>query len=70
VDGRPGRLWWLAVGCHWVAQAQLDERTLTLQARDLPVESVELVRVSDLEPYIQDQCRLQEAWARHDDEQH
>jgi hypothetical protein len=71
LSGRPaGRLWWLAEGRHWVAQAELDERTLTLHARDLPVESVELVWVSDLEPYIQDQRRLQEAWARHYDEQH
>jgi hypothetical protein len=70
VDGQPVGFWWLAEGRHWVALAELDERTLTLSARDLPVESVELVRVSDLEPYIQGQRRLQEAWARHDDEQH
>jgi hypothetical protein len=36
---------------------------IPLHGRDLPVESVELVRVSDLEPYIQGQRRLQEAWA-------
>jgi hypothetical protein len=70
VDGRPVGFWWLAEGRHWVAQAELDKRTLTLHARDLPIEAVELVRVSDLEPYIQGQRRLQEAWARHDDEQH
>jgi hypothetical protein len=49
---------------------ELDDRTLTLHGRDLPVESVELVRVSELEPYIQGQRRLQEAWARHDDQKH
>jgi hypothetical protein len=70
VDGRPVGFWWLTEGRHWVAQAELDERTLTLYGRDLPVEAVELVRVSDLEPYIQGQRRLQEAWARHYDEQH
>jgi hypothetical protein len=70
VDGRPVGFWWLAEGRHWVARAELDERTLSLYGRDLPVESVELVRVSDLEPYIQGQRRLQEAWARHYDEQH
>ena len=52
-------------GRHWVARTELDDRTLTLHGRDLPVESVELVRVIDLEPYIQGQRRLQEAWARH-----
>ena len=70
VDGQPVGFWWLTEGRHWVARAELDERTLTLHARDLPVESVELVRVSDLEPYIEGQRRLQQAWARHDDEQH
>jgi hypothetical protein len=70
VDGRPVGFAWLAEGRHWVARAELDGRTLTLHARDLPVESVELVQVSDLEPYLQGQHRLQEAWARHDDEEH
>ena len=70
VDGRPVGFEWLAEGRHWVAQAELDDHTLTLHARDLPVESVELVRISDLEPYIEGQRRLLEAWARHHDEQH
>ncbi len=70
VDGRPVAFQWLAEGRHWVAQTELDGRTLTLQARGLPVESVELVRVLDLEPYIEGQRCLQEAWARHYDEEH
>jgi hypothetical protein len=70
VDGWPVGFEWLAEGRHWVAQAELDDRTVTLRVRDLPVESVELVRVSDLEPYIQGQRRLQAAWARHNDEEH
>jgi hypothetical protein len=70
VDGRPVGFWWLAEGRHWVALAELDGRTVALHGRDLPVESVELVRVSDLQPYIQGQRRLQEAWSRHHDEQH
>jgi hypothetical protein len=70
VDGRPVGFAWLAEGRHWVARAGLDGRTLTLHARDLPVESVELVQVTDLEPYIEGQRRLQAAWARHDDEEH
>jgi hypothetical protein len=70
VDGRPVSFWWLVEGRHWVALAEPDGRTLALHGRDLPVESVELVRVTDLEPYIQGQRRLQQAWARHYDEQH
>jgi hypothetical protein len=70
VDGRPVGFWWLAEGRHWIARAELDDRTLTLRGRDLPVEAVELVRVTDLEPYIQGQRRLQEAGTRHYDEEH
>jgi hypothetical protein len=70
VDGRLVGFEWLTEGRHWVARAELDNRTLTLHGRDLPVESVELVRVADLEPYIQGQRRLREAWARHYDHEH
>jgi hypothetical protein len=70
LDGRQVGFQWLAEGRHWVAQTELDDRTLTLRGRDLPVESVELVRVLDLEPYIQGQRRLEAAWARHHDEEH
>lgn len=70
VDGRPVGFEWLAEGRHWVARAELDDHTLTLHARDLPVESVELVRVTNLEPYIEGQRRLEQVWARHHDEEH
>jgi hypothetical protein len=70
VEGRPVAFQWLGEGRHWVAQAELDDRTLTLRGRDLPVESVELVRVFDLQPYIEGQRRLEEAWARHYAEEH
>jgi hypothetical protein len=59
VAGRPVAFAWLAEGRHWVARAELDDRLLTLHGRDLPVESVELVQVADLEPYFQGQRRLQ-----------
>jgi hypothetical protein len=70
VEGRPVAFGWLAEGRHWVAQGELEDRTLTLHARDLPVESVQLVRVTDLEPYLQGQRRQQEAWARHYAQEH
>jgi hypothetical protein len=70
VDGRPVAFEWLAEGRHWVAWAEVDDRTLILHGRDLPVESVELVQVFDLEPYIQGQRRLDEAWTRHYQQEH
>jgi hypothetical protein len=70
VDGRPVAFGWLAEGRHWVALAGLGDRTLVLRGRDLPVGSVKLVRVFDLEPYVEGQRRLQEAWARHYAEEH
>jgi hypothetical protein len=53
VDGRPVGFDLLAEGRHWVAIAELEGRTLVLQARDLAVERVELVRVTDVEPYVE-----------------
>jgi hypothetical protein len=70
VDGRRVTFQWLGEGRHWVAQAELDDRTLTLRGRDLPVGSVELVQVADLEPYVEGQRRLERAWVRHYDEEH
>jgi hypothetical protein len=70
VDGRPVAFDWLAEGRHWVARAELEDCTLTLHGRDLPVESVELVRVAELEPYIQGQRRLHATWAHHQDREH
>ena len=70
VDGRPVVFQWLAEGRHWVAQGGLEDATLTLRARDLPVESVQLVWVTDLEPYLQGQRRQEEAWARHYAQEH
>ncbi|HEV8649717.1 MAG TPA: hypothetical protein VG276_10005 [Actinomycetes bacterium] len=70
VDGQPVAFQWLAEGRHWVARAELDDRALTLHARDLPVGSVELARVTDLEPYIQGTRRLQEAALAHHHDEH
>lgn len=65
VDGRPVAFAWLGEGRHWVAWAELDDRTLTLHGRDLPVGSVELTGVTDLEPFLEGTRRLEQAWARH-----
>jgi hypothetical protein len=65
VDGRPVAFAWLAEGRHWVAHAELEDRTLVLSARDLPLDQVALVRVTDVEPYLDGTRRLEQARARH-----
>jgi hypothetical protein len=64
VDGQPVTFDLLAEGRHWVAMAEVEGRALVLQARDLAPEQVELVRVTDVEPYVDGTERLEEAWAR------
>ena len=64
VDGQPVTFDLLAEGRHWVALAELEGRALVLQARDLAPEQVELVRVTDVEPYVDGTERLEEARAR------
>lgn len=64
LDGRPVRFELLAEGRHWVALAEVEGRALVLQARDLVPEQVELVRVTDVEPYVEGTERLEEARAR------
>ena len=64
MDGQPVTFDLLAEGRHWVALAELEGRALVLQARDLAPEQVELVRVTDVEPYVDGAERLEEARAR------
>jgi hypothetical protein len=70
VDGQPVACAWLGEGRYWVARAALHDRTLTLHGRDLPVGSVELTRITDLEPFIEGARRQEEARARHYDQEH
>jgi len=66
VDGRPVSFELLAGGRHWVAWAELEGRVLVLRARDLAAGEVELVRVDDVEPYVEGTRRLEgETTARH-----
>jgi hypothetical protein len=64
VDGEPVAFAWLAEGRHWVAYAPLEDRTLVLSARDVPVNQVALVRVTDVEPYLDGTRQLDAAWTR------
>jgi hypothetical protein len=66
VEGRPVGFELLGRGRHWVARAELGAWTLVLHARDLPIGEVELIRVTDVEPYVEGTRRLEEAArARH-----
>ena len=67
VDGRPVAFAWLAEGRHWVAYAELADRTLVLSARDLPVDQVALVRITDVEPYLAGTRQIEEAQERRHD---
>lgn len=61
VDGEPQVFGFLAEGAHWVARAELPGFTVTVQGREWPVESVELVRVEALEPYFAGKQQLDAA---------
>ena len=65
VAGRQVAFDLLVTGRHWVAVGELQGRTLVLNARDLPVDQVELVEVAEVEPYVEGTRRLEEARARH-----
>jgi hypothetical protein len=54
VDGQPVLFDLLADGRRWVAQGEVGDLVVTLEARDLPPASVRLARVSDLGPYLAD----------------
>jgi len=54
VDGRPVPFDLLVDGRRWVAQGEVGDLVVTLEARDLPAASVRLARISDLEPYLAD----------------
>lgn len=65
---------WLRFGGRWRPRRRVCRRcgdaSDPRSARDLPVGSVELVHVFDLEPYFQGQRQLQEAWILHQDQDH
>jgi hypothetical protein len=60
VDGRPVRFDLLAEGRHWVAVGTVRDVLVVLLGRDLAPAEVELVRVTDVEPYSEGSRRLGE----------
>ena len=60
VDGEPTRFAYLAEKSTWVALGRMGYVAITLRGRNLDVSHVELVTVSDVEPYVEGSRRLQE----------
>jgi hypothetical protein len=54
VDGEPVSFDALADRRRWVAQGEVGDLVLTLEARDLPLAPVRLARLDDLGPYLAD----------------
>jgi hypothetical protein len=52
VDGEPVAFEVLGDGRRWVAQGEQGDLVVTLEARDLPLAEVRLVRITDVEPYL------------------
>jgi hypothetical protein len=53
VDGVPRLFHYLDQGPSWGAVAKVNDMTITLDARNVKVEEIELVTISDPEPYIE-----------------
>lgn len=62
VDGEPVPFDHLSDGPPWVAATRRDGLTITLRARNLSVETIELATVRDVEPYIEGSQHLHERW--------
>ncbi len=52
VDGEPVSFELLTDGWYWVAQSERGDLVVTLEARDFPLAQVQLVQVTNLEPYL------------------
>jgi hypothetical protein len=52
VEGRPTEFQWLTEDDHWVAIRDLGDAVVTIWAHGVAPESIDLVRVRNLEPYV------------------
>jgi hypothetical protein len=64
LDGAPVSFEVLADGRRRVAQGEVGDLVVTLEARDLPLAEVRLVRIASLDPYLADLVPPQQAFAR------
>jgi hypothetical protein len=62
VDGRATPFDHLSEGTAWAAAGQADDVTITLRARNIAIEVVELVRLTDVNPYVDGTRRLRDRW--------
>jgi hypothetical protein len=62
VDGRPIPFDHISEGTAWAAVGIADDVTITLRARSIAIEAVELRRVTDVDPYIEGTRRLRDRW--------
>jgi hypothetical protein len=62
VDGRATPFDHLSVGAAWVAVGQADDVTITLRARSIAIEAVDLAKLIDVDAYIEGTRRLRDRW--------
>lgn len=64
VNGQPVAFSWLAEGRMWAAYAEVEGCTVTLRARNIPIESIRLERINDTRPFIEGTKRLRQEQRR------
>jgi hypothetical protein len=64
VDGIPVEFVFLGEGHSWVGRGRIGNVVLTLMARNFSVEDAALVKIADVEPYVQGGRDLAEEWRR------
>jgi hypothetical protein len=64
VDGIPVAFDFLGEGNSWVGRGRIGNVVLTLTATSFPVEDAVLVKIADVEPYVQGGRDLAEEWRR------
>lgn len=62
VDGEPIRFDHHSEGAAWVAAGRITDVTITLRTRNLAVDDIELITVTDVEPYVEGSKLLNERW--------
>jgi hypothetical protein len=62
VDGRATPFDHLSEGAAWVAVGQADDVTITLRARSIAIEAVDLAKLIDVDAYIEGTRRLRDRW--------
>lgn len=64
VDGSPRRFRLLERELAWIARGEIGDYEVRLEAREFPWTDLELMTVTDVEPYIEGSRRIREESAR------